>query len=777
MISIKSLINRILIVANTNTMRKFLLLLFFPLPLLIPFRPLAQHLPYSAYKSYPFPSRLCTAAKGSRIAWTLDQQGKRNVYVAEGPDFTPRMLTRFAVDDGQEITSLSISDDGAWVVFVRGGEHSGNWDNGLTTDPGFGTQPFKVQVASIPFAGGEPKFLSEGDYPLLAPNGKSIAFVKEGQAWSVPVDGAAGAKRLFTTRGTVSSLEWSPDGSSLLFATDRGDHSVIGIYTDSATPLKWVAPSFGYDESPHWSPDGRRIVFVRQPASNGSPDSMLVRRPSGWSIYTADLATNKATLLWKSPKTLRGSVPPTDGGINLHWATGDKIVFLSCQDGWPHLYSIDAGGSGGTVTGSGHPTLLTPGPFMCEHIVLSADKKYLSFSANTGNDPRDIDRRHVAIIDLTQAGAGAAGAMGAAAPMEVLTPGDGLEWTPVLTGDDNTVAFISATAQQCPIPAILSLKGAPPGDASPSNAPLTGDKKIRLLGANLVPTDFPAASLITPQQVILHSTDGLTLHAELFLPPGGASTSTQSNGQASAPGAASRHPAIVYIHGGPPRQMLLGWHYSDYYSNGYSCNQYLASLGFVVLAINYRLGIGYGYDFQSPAHAGVRGAAEYQDIKAAGLWLQQQSFVDAKRIGIYGGSYGGYLTAMGLARDSKLFAAGVDIHGVHDWVINSSMLNAFKNQYEKAPDYDLAVKTAWLSSPVSAISTWTSPVLIIHADDDRNVRFSQSIDLIGRLEKKGVPYETLMIVDDTHHLLRWANAVTVYGAVADFFVRKLHPTP
>ena len=711
-------------------MRKFLLLLLFPVYLLMPFRPFAQHLPYSAYKSYPFPSQLCTAAKGSKIAWTLDQQGKRNIYVAEGPDFTPRKLTRFAVDDGQEITSLSISDDGAWVVFVRGGEHSGNWDNGLPTDPGFATEPFKVQVASIPFAGGEPKFLSEGDYPLLAPDSKSIAFIKGGQVWSAPVDGAAAAKRLFTTRGTVSALEWSPDGSSLLFATDRGDHSVIGIYTDSMTPLKWVAPSFGYDESPHWSPDGRRIVFVRQPASNGSPDSLLVRKPSLWSIYTADLATNKATLLWKSPRTLRGSVPPTDGGINLHWAAGDKVVFLSCQDGWPHLYSINAGG--------GPEKLLTPGPFMCEHIVLSADKKYLSFSANTGNDPKDIDRRHAAIIDLSKN------------VMQVLTPGDGLEWTPVLTGDDNTVAFISATAQQCPIPAVLSLDG---------------DKKIRLMGANLVPAEFPAASLITPKQVIFHSIDGLTLHAELFMPPGDTSIGT--------PASAVRHPAIVYIHGGPPRQMLLGWHYSDYYSNGYSSNQYLASLGFVVLAINYRLGIGYGYDFQAPAHAGVRGAAEYQDIKAAGLWLQRQSFVDAKRIGIYGGSYGGYLTAMGLARDSKLFAAGVDIHGVHDWVINTSLLNAYKNQYEKAPDYDLAVKTAWLSSPVSAISTWTSPVLIIHADDDRNVRFSQSIDLIGRLEKKGVPYETLMIVDDTHHLLRWANAVTVYSAVADFFERKL----
>jgi dipeptidyl aminopeptidase/acylaminoacyl peptidase len=219
--------------------------------------------------------------------------------------------------------------------------------------------------------------------------------------------------------------------------------------------------------------------------------------------------------------------------------------------------------------------------------------------------------------------------------------------------------------------------------------------------------------------------------------------------------------------------MLLGWNYSDYYSNAYASNQYLASLGFVVLSVNYRLGIGYGYEFHQPANAGFKGASEYRDIKAAGEWLQKQSFVDASKIGIYGGSYGGYLTAMALAKDSKIFAAGVDIHGVHDWVVNAAIVANNADKYEKAPDYEKAVKTAWLSSPVAYMKTWKSPVLIIHADDDRNVRFNQSTDLIARLEKQGVPYETLMIVDDTHHWMDWNNSVKVYDAVADYFVRKL----
>lgn len=691
--------------------------------LLLPLQILAQNNAFSSFKAYNFPTELCTAATGSKIAWALDEQGKRNVYVAEGPAYKPRKLTHFLKDDGQEITSLSISGDGKWVVFVRGGDHGANWDNGLPLNPTFELTPFNVQIGSIPFEGGETKYLSEGDAPVISPDGKTVAFIKGGQAWVAPIDGTVAAKNLFTTRGTVGSLEYSAGDSLLLFIAGRTDHSIIGIYTNATTPIRWMAPSFYFDNAPHWSPDGKNIVFVRRPGAGGAPDSLLVKKHIPWSIFTANITTGKATLLWKAPATLRGSVPTTEGGYNLHWAANDKIVFLSYQDGWPHLYAVAAGG--------GKEILLTPGSFMCEHITLSADKKYLTFSTNTGTDKLDIERRHIAKVSVDKA------------DMQVLTNGSGLEWTPVLTNNNNTVAFISATAQRPPLPAIMQLN--------------SGSNTVQLLGQELTSATFPKDKLITPSQVIFKSADGITVHADLFLPEGGA----------------GKKPAIVYVHGGPPRQMLLGWHYSDYYSNAYASNQYLASLGFVVLSVNYRLGIGYGYEFHQPKNAGAAGASEYLDIKAAGEWLQKQSFVDATKIGIYGGSYGGYLTAMALAKDSKLFAAGVDIHGVHDWASRSGLLTAYADKYEKAPDLDKALKTAWLSSPVSYINTWKSPVLMIHADDDRNVRFNESVDLINRLEKQQVPYETIMIADDTHHWMKWENAVTVYGAVADFFVRKL----
>ena len=682
-----------------------------------------------AIKSHPFPTELTSSAQGSRIAWAFDEQGKRNVYVAQGPDFTPRKLTNYTLDDGQEISSLSISADGKWVVYVRGGDHGSNWDDTLPVNTTSAPVPPAVQVWSVPFGGGLPIAIAEGEAPAISPKSDRIAFVKGGQVWVSATNGSAPAKALFNARGTNSSLEWSPDGSQLAFVCDRKDHSFIGVFTNETTPINWLSPSFSQDSSPRWSPDGRKIAFVRTPGSGGAPDSLLTRRHRPWAIWTADLASGRASSIWQAPKTLAGSVPTTHGGVNLHWAAHERIVFLSYQDDWPHLYSVAS--SGGT------PLLLTPGAFMAEHVTLSHDRNWLFFSGNTGPDKLDIDRRHIVRVPVDRAA------------MEVLTPGSGLEWTPVVTGDGATVAMISATAQRPPLPTVMAFTNSRP----------------KVLGQNLIPRQFPQNQLVTPKQVTFKAPDGTTVHGQLFEPAGGPA------GRGTAERGPVKKPAIIYVHGGPPRQMLLGWHYSDYYANSYALNQYLAGLGFVVLSVNYRLGIGYGYEFHQPANGGSSGASEYQDVRAGAMWLAAQPQVDAINIGIYGGSYGGYLTALALARDSKLFAAGVDIHGVHDWSVYRSAQTS--HQVEQIPDDAQAAKIAWTSSPVSSVSTWTSPVLIIHGDDDRNVRFNQSTDLVRRLDKEGVSMETMVIVDDTHHWMKHANTLKFGNATGDFFKRKL----
>jgi dipeptidyl aminopeptidase/acylaminoacyl peptidase len=679
----------------------------------------AQSFTMEQIKSYPFPNELTAAGTGSRIAWAFNERGVRNVWVADGPDFKARRLTNYTVDDGQELTSLSISDDGNHVIYVRGGDHGSNFDSSAPVNPALSTTQTRVQIWSVPFAGGEPKMIGDGDEPVISPKSDRVAFVKERAIWIVPVDGSSAAQRLFFARGESGSPEWSPDGSRLAFVSSRNDHWFIGVYTNDSTPIVYLSPSTGRDSSPRWSPDGKRIAFVRRPGTGGAPEAILEQRPQAWSIWIADATTGEGSQLWKSPFTLRGSSPTTHGGTNLHWAAAERIVFLSYLDGQPHLYSISEKG--------GEPLLLTPGNYMAEYISISPDRKYLVFAANSGPDVFDIDRRHIVRVPVDKA------------EPNVVTFGHGLEWTPFVTGDGKHIAYIAATAQRPPLPTVI---------------PVARDSEPITIAEDRLPTDFPSRQLVVPKQVIYKSPDGLNIHAQLFETAGGP----------------SKKPAIIYVHGGPPRQMLLGWHYSDYYSNAYALNQLLASRGYVVLSINFRLGIGYGHDFHRPPNAGAQGASEYLDVKAAGEYLQRLPQVDAKRIGIYGGSYGGYLTALALARDSKLFAAGVDIHGVHNWTAERAA-PLLENRYEKPPDVLKALDIAWQSSPVASISTWKSPVLLIHGDDDRNVRFSQTTDLVRRLEKAGVTFEELVIPDDTHHFMRHANLLKVNNATVAFFDR------
>lgn len=679
----------------------------------------SQALSLETLTSYPFPSALTSASSASNIALAINVQGQRNIFVGEGPSFKLRKLTSYMTDNGDEITGIKLSPKGDWVVYVKGGDH-GAFNESEVRNPASTPLEPKVQVWSVPFAGGKPVCLADGDYPIISPDGKRVVFEKRGQLWVVPVDGSKQAKPLFFAKGNNGSPQWSPDGSKIVFVSNRGDHSLIGVFHDSQTPIQWLAPDFSSDQSPCWSPDGRSIVFVRAPSKGGAPDSLTVIRPQPWSIWRVDLADGKSNCLWSAPNTLEGSVPSTHGGFNLHWAAKDRIVFLSYQDGWPHLYSVAAKG--------GDALLLTPGNFMVEHVQLSPDRNWVLFSANTGEDPDDIDRRHLYQVPVDKP------------TLQALTKGKNIESFPTPTADGRQLIYIQSSATQPPMPAVTYI-----GEQS----------NVQLLGKELLPTSLINAKLIQPKRVEFEAADGETVYAQLFEP----ANSDQ------------KHPAILFVHGGPQRQMLLGWHYGDYYANTYALNQYLVSKGFVVLSVNYRLGIGYGYHFHKPANAGRFGASEYQDVKAAGEWLAKYPTVDAKRIGVYGGSYGGFLTALALAKDADLFAAGVDIHGVHNY-----MGRIAANVPEPAPDVELAIELAKKSSPVSWLGGWTSPALIIHGDDDGNVDFHQSVDLIERLKKRNAPIETLMIPDETHHWMRFENQLKVDRAVATFFEEKLMKT-
>lgn len=677
--------------------------------------------------SYPFVTEIEAAQNADRIAWVRNLNGVRNVWFAQGPKFRAHQITHYTADDGQEITQLTFSPDGTHLVYVRGGDHDANWPakGDLAPDPDSSPVQPQVTIWAASLTGAAPVKVTEGDAPAISAQGM-LAYIKDHKVWTASLDGKAKPQRLFFDRGDDKDLQFSPDGSRLAFVSDRdgSDHAFIGVYALKDKTLTYLAPSTNRDRSARWSPDGTRIAFARIAGKGGAPQPILQQTPTPFSLWVADARTGAGRKVWQSPDTLLGSYPETAGEVNLHWAAGNRLVFLADLDNWPHLYALPLAG--------GAPRLLTPGAFMVEHVVQSRDRRFMIYDANTGNSAGDDDRRHIFKVPVDRA-----------APRD-LTSGDSLQWSPVVASADQ-VAFIAAGPKAPPAVAMVGM------DASNPHS----------LNAAPVPEDFPESALVVPQQVTFQSPDGLTIHGQLFRKDGGAGAK----------------PGIIFVHGGPPRQMLLGWHYMDYYANAYAVNQYLANHGFVVLSVNYRLGIGYGRAFHHPDHAGPTGAAEYQDVLAGARYLQKIPGVDANRIGIWGGSYGGYLTAMGLARNSDVFKAGVDMHGVHDWSrFMSVWFGDAAKRYEQG-DREQAMKIAFESSPVAAMKTWKSPVLLIQGDDDRNVNFVQTIDLARRLDAHHIPYEELVIPNEIHGFLRHASWVKADIATAAYLKKQLLTPP
>ncbi len=721
--------------------------------------------------SYPFPSEPVRDATGSSIAYTIDQQGVRSIWFARAlrlrsgqADFTPKQLFTSDGDDGQELSDLAISDDDAHVVYVRGGDHDENWPVPLQPNPALSTVEPQEQVWSVATAGGAPKLLGSGDAPAISPDGTRVVFEDASGAVQVtPIDGSAQAKRLFFDRGKDSELRWSPDGSALAFVSDRGDHSFIGVYRNGDSALEFLAPSTSQDFMPRWSPSGRAIAFIRTPGNGGPPRNPLNWNPLPWQIWVGDVANASARLVWSSGVGSRDSLPQSGHGPLLEWLLESDLLFLSERDNWAHLYTIRAfpaeaalnslvrlpGSTRTSISTRAHDpiaTLLTPGNFMIEDVSVAPDRESVVFSANTGPVPGDDDRRHlfslISASGITVFRDRASGQTVALARDAVsqFTYGASSETGPVAL-ENGAVVFNRATAQQ------------------PLLVTLVSNSAQRALDANLLPADFPSTQLVTPKEVSFKAADGTKVYGQLFLP--------------AIPG---KHPGIVFVHGGPFRQMLLNWHYMDYYSNAYAVNQYLASRGFVVLSVNYRCGIGYGHDFNFPAHWGPTGAVEYQDVVAGARFLQRDPHVDAARIGIWGGSYGGYLTALTLARNSDIFKAGVDFHGVHDWSLDvDNPVWGITHQLKRYQQFDTQamMKLAWESSPDSAIATWKSPVLLIQGDDDRNVEFAQMVDLVERLRIARVPFEQIVIPNEIHGFLRYASWLAADTATANYFAGQL----
>jgi dipeptidyl aminopeptidase/acylaminoacyl peptidase len=693
-----------------------------------------------------FPSDLVSAKHADRIAWIANERGRRNVFTAAAPGWRPVRLTSFLADDGVVLTDLTISDDGAIVVFVRGSApNRDGWVANPSSDP---KGPERAIWAARTTGTGAWRVI-EGGAPALSPDGRSIALVRDGQILVVPATRARTTAEVDrAVRPTIKAWGrnggpvWSPDGGKLAFVSAREHHSLIGVYELRARTLRYVSPSVDFDASPAWSPDSRRIAFIRRP---GTPYGQ--QAVPGLQGITSKLPPTAAQRAARTPGSRGPGQAPTEnttpidglyratlpGGYELAlmvapvngdtgrevwhsepngktfqsiqriaWA-GKSLIFQQEPEEWIRYYAVSA--EGGTTA----PIELSPGAGALETAGLSPDGETLFYASNVD----DIDRRHLWKAPTS-------GGMATR-----ITRGEGIEMSPAPIASGRQVAALTASGTRPLSVALIDV----------------ADGRERVLYPTLGP-DFPLTASTVPQPVILKAADGLQFNNQLFLPQ------DLNLGE--------KRPAIIFVHGGPSRQMLLGYHYMDFYHFAYAVNQWLTTQGYMVLSVNYRTGIGYGKTFRNAPNSGWQGNAEYQDVLAAGKYLQQRPDVDPARVGIWGLSYGGVLTSQALARNSDLFVAGVDMAGVHLW----------------GPTLDTA-DVSYQSSAIAAIDGWKSPVLLWHGDDDRNVPFGQTVGLVQLLRQKKVPYELIVVPDDTHETLIYDRWMYLWGRMDTFLDRHL----
>ena len=771
-----------------------------------PIRTTAASPMYQRFLSPASPLELVAAKKADRIAWTSFEEGKRNAYTAAAPAFAPIRLTNFTSDNGIDLSGVRISDEGSTVIFTRGtAPNRDGWVANPSADP---NGPERV-VWAARTAGGAPfRVAVDAANPELAPDGSAIVFARDGQIYrakiSAPLRAASaqgtarpasatatarqaiemdrGDKPFIKQWGVQSGPKWSPDGRKIAFVSTRTDHSFIMIYELATRSVKYMSPSVDFDTTPLWSADSKTIYFVRRPGlpfgqqaqqggggvgvpngpafqpnaqgaraqgrgarGQGAPDDQTEPQVPSAALKIPGLmqATFKGgyTLaVWK------GNPDTGDASEVWHNEPNDRIFtnFNNVRLAGHYLvvpYNVGGGGRGGrgvrgaqppAPTGpvdeweryysidlsvpNAKPILLTTTDGLIEDqtsVAISTDGKTLYYCTNA----KDIERRHIWSVPI------------AGGTPRQITRGEGIETYPAPLASGKMLATLSADWKMPQSVGLWRVSVETSAEAQKVIFPAS-------YGA------FPMAAHVKPELVLTKAPDGLEIKNQLFLPKN------------LKPG--ERRPAIVFVHGGPVRQMLLGYHYMQFYHWAYGINQWLADQGYVVLSINYRGGVGYGRSFRTAANMGGRGNAEYQDVLAGGKYLQSRPDVDPDRVGIWGLSYGGVLTAQALARNSDLFKAGVDLAGVHLW---GSSLD---------PD-----SVSFKSSVVGAIDGWKSPVLLVHGDDDRNVAFQQTTGLVQLLRQRDVHYELIVFPDDTHESMLHSRWLYTLERMDAFFAKFL----
>ncbi len=658
--------------------------------------------------------QIVSAAETPTVAYLVRQDDKTRLRFVRAPELKPVELSVQPDIDGQPISDIRISPDGKRVAFVTGTVINGREDG---YNPAALLIPPRATVWLVDArAGAEAIRVDVGANPIFTPDSRHLFYRQGRDIRSVDLDGEEVKPGLsISGGGAFSEPIWTRDGKSMFFVQDRGGWTFLGQYELGSDRIRWLVTGADRLGSVALSPDGKSVAYLRWPSRTHSVANDRFENQS-FSLETVDIESGAVTYLWRSADRagVQSLVLGGDAADMLRWADDRNIVFRAEQDGWARLYAIAR--SGGT------PRALTPtGCEVAESDLVGPDVLLVIHNC------RDLDARQMSTVTVSTS---------AEHPIESAVA---VVSNAAAIGDGRLVAYAGAGSDQPSMLRIIDVK----------------TNKLVFIEQPMAYGYTYSFKAPPPRVVQFEATDGVTISGQLFLPA--------TNGP---------HRALVYVHGGPNRQMFPAYHFNQYYAYVYAINRRLAELGFVVLSVNFRSGTGYGRDFREAAGRGWRGASEYQDVLGARHWLAQRSDVDPKRIGIWGGSYGGLLTAQALARNSELFSAGVAVHGLYDWSWSSAIpghMNPSGFFGVGATDRNLAFD----ASPVSRVDGWTSPVLLFSGDQDMNVDVLETVDLTRRLQDRGVDVRTVIVPGEAHLMIRQASWIQLWNEQVRFFDEHL----
>ena len=561
--------------------------------------------------------------------------------------------------------------------------------------------------------------------------------------YSVPVAGGAASQLTSSTKESTFSVSYFPTDGRVLYTYDRGGNENSHIYLRELdgterdlTPGEKTKANFA-----GWSRDRKSFFFT-----TNERDSRF------FDLYEMPIDTLKATMVYKD-----------ETGLDFADISSDKkfIAFqkngVSPADSDVYLYNIATKEMKNLTEHTGE-VANSPQTF-------DVDSKYLYYLSDAGSE-----YSYVARYDLST---------GKSEPVEK-APWDisytyfsrnGKYRVTAINEDARTKIKIydQATGKPIPLPqlpngVITGVNISPSeklmafylnGDRSPSNLYVYNfaTKKATKLTETLSP-EIDAGDLVESQIIRYKSFDGLEIPSILYKPKNAS--------------AQNKAPALLLIHGGPGGQTRVG--YSP-------LTQYLVNHGYVVLGVNNRGSSGYGKTFFA-ADDGKHGREPLWDCVEAKKYLATLGYVDEKKVGIIGGSYGGYMVLAALAFKPQEFAAGVDIFGVSNWVRTLQSIPPYWESFRKSlykeignPEKDLENLRA--ISPLFHTDKIVKPLIVLQGANDPRVIKPESDEIVENIKKRNGVVEYVLFDNEGHGFTKKANEIRAYKAILDFLDRYL----